>query len=56
MIVKLRGQRHFGISKKNKSVTLLSSLGTVRTNNTRGVEFIFLFLNLMIAWRTKETH
>ncbi len=57
MIVKLRASKTLWYLKEEQiRYTYFASLGTVRTNNTRGVEFIFLFFNLLIAWRTKETH
>lgn len=58
MNAKLRGSRTLWYIDDNEGIryTQLVSLGTVRFENTRGIQFIFLFLNLMIAWRTKETH
>lgn len=58
MNAKLRGSRTLWYIDDNEGIryTQLVSLGTVRLNDTRGIQFIFLFFNLMIAWRTKETH
>lgn len=57
MIVKLRASKTLWyLENEQIRYTYFVSLGTVRTNNTHGVEFIFLFFNLLIAWRTKETH
>lgn len=57
MNAKLRASRTLWYIDDNEGIryTQLVSLGTVQLSNTRGIQFIFLFFNLMIAWRTKET-
>lgn len=57
MIVKLRASKSLWYLEDEEGIrhTYLVSLGTIRLDQTRGIQFIFLFLNLMIAWRMKET-
>ena len=58
MTAKLRGSRILWYLEDEEGIrhTYLVSLGMIRYDQTRGVQFIFLFFNLLIAWRTKETH